>query len=276
MLLALAAAAGCSSVKFGYNRLDWLVSWQIGKFVDLDREQEKLVAERLGEVWRWHRGTQLALYVRDLRELAERSAQPLDATQVERYLDLSQEHATRTLREVVPDFARVLGTFSDAQVRELLDNMAERRAERAAETAGLTAEQLRERAREQMLKGLKRWVGPATRDQQRRIVDWSNERQYAGTVWQQYEDAWAAAFTEVLAQRGAPEFEQRLAALFDDARVPYAEDMERLQQHNRKAWIGLMADLSASLTPEQRRHLRQRLLDLARDFEELSAGAGMG
>lgn len=271
MLLALAAVAGCSSVKFGYNRLDWIVSWQLGRFVDLDREQKDLVAERLREVWNWHRGTQLTLYVRDLRELAAQLDKPLDAAQVEGYLDLSQEHATRAMRELVPDIARVLGTFSDAQVRELLQNMAERRAERAEESAGLTAEQLREKAQEQMFKGLKRWIGTANRDQRRRIVDWSNERQYAGTIWQQYEEAWAAAFTDVLMQRGAPDFGQQLAGMFDEARVPYTEEMERVQQHNRKAWIGLMADLSASLTPEQRRRLRQRVQDLASDFEELAA-----
>lgn len=273
MLLAVAAVAGCSSVKFGYNRLDWLVSWQIGKFVDLDREQEALLAERLRDVWHWHRSTQLGLYARDLRELAARIGQPLDPAQVEAWLNLSQDHAGRAMRELVPDVARVLGTFSDAQVRELLDNMAERRAERAAESAGLTAEGLREKAQAQMLKGLKRWVGPATEDQKRRIADWSNERQYAGTIWQQYEDAWAGAFSEVLARRGEPDFGRRLEELFDDARVPYAEEMQRVQQHNRKAWTDLMADLSASLTDRQRDHLRRRLTELASDLEELAAQA---
>jgi hypothetical protein len=271
--LALVTVAGCSSIKFGYNRLDWLVSWQIGKFVDLDREQKDLVEARIGEVWRWHRGTQLKLYVQDLRELAAALEKPLDAAQVRRYLETSQQHATRTMREIVPDAARVLSTFSDAQVAELLDTMAERRAERAEESAELTAEELREQARAQMLKGLKRWIGPATRDQQRRILDWSHERQYAGSVWQQYEDAWATAFAEVLRARGTPEFEQQLGGMFDEARVPYSEEMERVAQHNRQAWIGLMADLSASLTPEQREHLRGRLQDLASDFDELAAQA---
>jgi hypothetical protein len=249
------------------------VSWQIGKFVDLDREQKHLVGERLGDAWRWHRSTQLTLYVHDLRELAAALEKPLDAAQVRRYLEVSQQHATRTMREIVPDAAKVLGTFSDAQVAELLDNMAERRAERARESAGLTAEELREQARAQMLKGLKRWIGAPTREQERRIVDWSNERQYAGTVWQQYENAWATAFAEVLRARGTPEFEQQLGGMFDEARVPYTEEMERVAQHNREGWIGLMADLSASLTPEQRKRLRDRLHDLATDFDELAAQA---
>lgn len=267
----LLAIAGCSGLKFGYNRLDWIASWQLGRFVDLDPEQKRLFGERFKVFWRWHRSTQLALYVRDLRELATLAEKPLSPAQVEQYLALSQDHAGRALQEIVPDTARVLRTFDDGQVRELLANMAERRQERATESAGLTAEELREEAEEQMVKSLKRWIGPLTREQERRIRDWSSERQYAGTVWHQYQEAWASAFTETLSHRQDPDFEQRLSALFDNARVPYTEEMEKVQQHNRRAWVGLMADLSASLDRRQREHFRERLVGLAADLEELAA-----
>lgn len=267
----LLAVAGCASVKFGYNRLDWIASWQLGRFVDLDPEQEKLFGQRFKAFWSWHRTTQLSLYVKDLRELAGRIDQPLAAAEVEQYLNLSQDHAARVLQEIVPDTARVLRTFDDAQVGELLANMAEKRRERAEESAGMTAEELREEALEQMVRSLKRWIGPLTRDQERRIRDWASERQYAGTVWHQYQEAWASAFTETLAHRQAPDFEQRLSVLFDHGRVPYSDEMEKVQQHNRKLWIGLMADLSASLDRRQREHLRERLTELAGDLEELAA-----
>ena len=171
----------------------------------------------------------------------------------------------------MPDTARVLRTFDDAQVRELLANMAEKRRERGEESAGMTAEELEEEARKQMVKSLKRWIGPLTREQERRIRDWSSERQYAGTVWHQYQEAWATAFTETLAHRQDPDFEKRLSILFDHGRVPYSDEMEKVQQHNRKAWVGLMADLSASLDERQRRHLRAQLTQLAADLEELAA-----
>jgi hypothetical protein len=270
---ALLAVAGCSGLKFGYNRLDWIASWQLGRFVDLDPEQEKLFGQRFKAFWSWHRTTQLSLYVKDLRELAGRVDRPLAAAEVEQYLQLSQDHAGRVLQEIVPDTARVLQTFDDDQVEELLANMAERRTERAEESAGLTAEEVREQAQKEMVKSLKRWIGPLSREQERRIRDWSSERQYAGTVWQQYQEAWAAAFTQTLAHRREPDFPQRLSALFDNARVPYSEDMEKVQQHNRRAWIGLMADLSASLDARQRAHLRARLDHLAADLEELAAQA---
>lgn len=270
-LPALAVLAGCSALKLTYNRLDWVAAWQIGRFVDLEPAQKTLFDERFDEFWRWHRGTQLGLYVRDLRQLADDAAAPLMAAKVEDYLERAKAHAARALRELAPDTARILRTLDDEQVAEFLDTLAERRREEAAETAGLTGEQLMALAEEQMARSLKRWVGPLTREQKARIRDWSRERQYAGTVGQQYREAWAAAFSEALAHRREADFEQRLIRLFGESRVPYADEMARVQAHNRSLWIGLMADVSAMLTPKQRGHFRDELLGLAADLDELAA-----
>jgi hypothetical protein len=270
LLSAVALLAGCSALKVTYNRLDWIAAWQVGRFVDLEPPQRDLFDEGFHEFWRWHRGTQLELYVRDLRELAANLDRPLTAPRVEDWLDRSQEHLARTLQELVPDTARVLQSFDDDQVAELTENLAERRRDRAEESANMTAEELREDAEERMVRNLKKWMGSLTREQKHRVHRWAAERAYAGTVWQQYQEAWAAAFTEVLAHRREPGFEARLAAVFGEARVPYSEDMRKVQAHNRQAWIGVMADLSATLTPDQRKHVQAKLRELAADLEELA------
>ena len=269
-MLALAALAGCSALKLSYNRLDWITAWQIGRFVDLDPSQKELFDDGFREVWRWHRGTQLTLYVRDLRELAATLERPLSAARVEEYLDRSQVHLGRVLQEIVPDSARLLQSFDDAQVADLLDNLADRRRARAEESEGMTTEELREESEKQMARNLKRWIGSLNREQKNRIRRWAAERAYAGTIWHQYQEAWASAFTEVLAQRREPGFDQRLGELFDHGRVPYGEEMAKVQAHNRQAWIGVMADLSAMLTPDQRKHMQARLRELATDLEELA------
>lgn len=268
--LALATLAGCSALKLSYNRLDWIAAWQIGRFVDLAPPQQALFEQRFRDVWQWHRGTQLELYVRDLRELAATLERPLGAPRVEEYLDRSQDHLGRLLQELVPDTARVLQTFDEEQTAELVGKLAKRRRERAEESEGMTAEELRADAEERMIRNVKRWIGAPNREQKARIRRWANERAYAGSIWQQYQEAWAAAFTEVLAHRREAGFEQRLSTLFDNARVPYGEEMAKVQAHNRHAWIGVMADLSAMLTPEQRRHLQARLREFAADLEELA------
>lgn len=270
LLAVVALLAACGALKMTYNRLDWIAAWQVGRFVDLEPPQRDLFDDGFREFWRWHRGTQLTLYVRDIRELAANLDRPLTAPRVEEWLGRSQEHLARTLQELVPDTARVLRSFDDAQVAELVDNLAERRRERAEESGNMTTEELREDAEERMVRNLKKWTGTLTREQKQRIRRWAAERAYAGSVWQQYQEAWASAFTELLAHRHEAGFEAKLAAIFGEARVPYSEDMRKVQAHNRHAWIAVMADLSAMLTPDQRKHVQAKLRELAADLEELS------
>lgn len=266
---ALTLTAGCA-VKLSYNKLDFIAAWQLGRLVDLAPPQKALFDREFEEFWAWHRATQLELYSKDIRELATRVDKPLDAATVESYLDRSQAHLARTLQAIGPEAASVLKTFDDAQVKEMLDELAERRRDKAEESAEMTTEELREYSVDQMERNLKRWTGPLTREQKLRIRSWASERTYAGTTWHQYQEAWAAAFTEVLAHRRQPDFERRFVELLDHGRVPYEGEMAKIQAQNRALWIGVMADLSAMLTPAQRKHLRAKLVELADDLDELA------
>ncbi len=269
-LLLLAGLAGCSALKFGYNRADWLASWELAHFVDLQREQKQLFDERFRDLWRWHRSTQLALYASDLRTLAAALDQPLSAEQVEQVLKQTQGHVDRTVEQALPDTARVLQTLDDKQVQTLLAEMAERRGERAADRAELTEEERRAEGLKRMQRGLKRWIGSLTREQERRLKGWSRERVDSTALWQRYEETWAAVFAEVLARRRDPDFPARLATLFDDAGVAGYDEVERVEQRNRAAWVALMADLSAGLESRQRERLRRQIGDLAGELEELA------
>jgi hypothetical protein len=269
--LTLALVAACTAVKLGYNKLDWIAQWQIGRLVDLDPPQKQLLDSRFREVWGWHRATQLKLYVADLRELAATTDRALTAPQVQAYMERGRAHMARTLQEAVPDTAQLLQSLDDAQVRELVDHLAERRRDAREENEDLSAAQLVERSTDTMLKQLKRWIGSPTREQKQRVRAWAEARRYNGTMFGQYQEAWGAAFTEALAHRREPDFASRLSALFAGGRVPGSAAFERQQEHNRKQLAALLSDLSATLTPEQRQHFRQRLLELASDLDELAA-----
>jgi truncated hemoglobin YjbI len=274
LLCALATTSACSTLKFTYNRLDWVATWQLAHFVELDPQQRQLFDERFDAFWRWHRGTQLALYVADLRGLAAGLAQSLAPEQVEQYLRMAQGHVDRAVDEVLPDTARLLRGFDDRQVGSLLAEMAERRAERAEDEAGLDEAERRARAEKRMVRSLKRWVGALTREQERRVHEWSGRRQESAPLWLEYEAAWAAAFAEVLARRHEPDFQARLAALFEEPALPQRARVDEVERHNRAAWVALMADLSARLEPRQRERLQRRIHDLADDLEALTRGMG--
>jgi hypothetical protein len=80
--LAVAALllGGCSVASLGYGVAPTWVAWEIDGFLSLDRTQKALVGQRLDELQRWHRQTQLPRYAGLLRELEEESvAGPLSA-----------------------------------------------------------------------------------------------------------------------------------------------------------------------------------------------------
>lgn len=269
-LLAAALVASCSAPKMAYNNLDWLVSWQIGRYVELQPPQKAIFESGFKAFWGWHRSTQLNLYAKDLRELAQAAEQPLKPEQVSQYMVRTGEHAMRALREATPDLARMLASMDDEQVAEMLENLAEQRRERYEDDEDLDAEELQEKAQAQMEKNLKRWIGSLSREQKARIVAWSKEREYAGSIWRQYEEDWAALFAELLQHRREPAFEKRLVQLFQQPKVPTRQAMTRMQAHNRTVWVALLADLSATLSDDQRDEFQENLRDLAGDFEELA------
>lgn len=271
--LVLAASlllSGCVGFKLSYNHLDFIAGWQVKRYVDLEPPQERLFEERFDQFWAWHRGTQLKLYAADLRALIPAVDTPLTPAQVQDYLERSREHLGRAMREAVPDTARVLQTLDDAQAAELVENLAKRRREQFEKERDLDDGDLRERAAEQMESNLERWIGPLDREQRKRIERWAAERRYAGSVWAQYQEAWSAAFAEVLQHRDAPDFTRRLGELFREPRLPGRAEMQKQQDHNRALWVGLLSDLSATLSERQRRHLRERLAAVANDLDELA------
>jgi len=53
---------GCSSTTFVYNRIDILLPWYLGSYVDLSRDQKQYLDELLIPFFNWHRHEELPRY----------------------------------------------------------------------------------------------------------------------------------------------------------------------------------------------------------------------
>lgn len=270
---AIAAAAlltSCSTVKLAYNQADWLVSWEVGKFVDLDGPSRARFKEGFAALWSWHRSTQLDAYAADLRELAEAMQGPLSRDQIEAYRKRASAHGERLVDEALPAMASVLAALDDRQVAGMLEKLAEQRHEEADEDEARTAEETRELYARNFIRGFKRWLGPISDAQAQRVGEWAASRRDEPGLWRRYGEQWAQAFEGTLATRAEPGFEARLRGVFEDPDLPDREAVRALIEENRGKYLDLLASLAPTLTEKQRRHLRNRLLDLAEDFEELA------
>ena len=268
-LAAVALLGSCSTIKLGYNQLDWLAAWQIGRYVELEGPSKARFDEGFAALWRWHRGTQLSAYASDLRELADATQRPLAREQIAGYLQRLSDHGARLLDEALPPMANVLAALDDAQVKELLDNMAEQRHEDNAEDAELTpADWARRTSR-----SLRRWFGTLTDEQSALIRDWARLRRDDPALWQRYGDQWAELFGRELATRTEPDFAARLGVAFREPPLPDRAAVRALSDHNRANYVDLLTKLGPTLSEAQRRTAHKRLLSLAEDLEELAAQA---
>jgi hypothetical protein len=62
LALVVVVAAGCSSVRLGYNNADTLLYYTLDKYLDLNPAQEKLARDSIKGLLAWHRATQLQGY----------------------------------------------------------------------------------------------------------------------------------------------------------------------------------------------------------------------
>lgn len=263
--------ASCSTTKLVYNRLDWLVSWEIGKYVELEGRSKLLFESSFAELWHWHRGTQLTAYANDLREIAAAAQGPVDEAQLRGWFDRADVHAERLFDEALPPTAQVLQSLDDAQVAGMLERMAEQRKEEAEDEAEQTPKEALEHRVRSTTRGLRRWLGSVSDEQKALVRDWAASRRDNPEAWARYGADWSRAFEQALAARAEPGFEARLRKLFTEADLPEATEVEAINAHNRDAFIGFLVRLAPTLDAKQRRRFHSALNALAEDLDELAA-----
>ena len=65
----LLTLVGCSSTTFVYNRLNLIIPWYVGKYVDLSRDQKKFLDAELQPFLHWHRHEELPAYLKVMDEM---------------------------------------------------------------------------------------------------------------------------------------------------------------------------------------------------------------
>ena len=271
LVLALLTLAGCSLLGIIYNRLDWAVGNELSRYVDLDDEQERLFEREFAALWAWHRSTELPAYARDLRALAAAADRPLTTDVVDAYSQRYLDLWVRVVRQGQAPICALLATLSDEQVGEMLDEAGEdlEKFERKYVRPGEAA--VRRNAERDQVRVIRRWTGPLDKQQRLLVTHWALQRPYVSPAWLEYRRGWVAQFGKVLASRSEPGFCERFAPLVQDPGEQMPAALRELSDRNRQTWVQLLIDLSRTLSDKQRRHVKNKILEFAQDFEDLSA-----
>lgn len=265
--LLLVFLVGCSSTRFAYNRLDFLVPWYLGDYVSLDRDQGRLLKAELQPFLDWHRQQELPRYIALLDRVEGKLDRPLTAEDMT-LLTEEAEVAIYRLQDRALDWMLALGEeLRDEQMAEFIAGLQEQQAEYEekylerddAEFRGDSCERLEDNAR--------KYLGRLQREQKAGLAAACDDMRRSDSLWLEARAQWITRL-ELILQRD-PGWQEALREALVQRGETVSADYRSTYDHNAQVIQLAVADLLNSRSESQEAHLRRELGKLRRDLAAL-------
>jgi len=279
VLLCTLALAACSFTRLPYTNTPLahadatpVLAWMAGDYVDMSGGQREWVHERLERALAWHRAEELPEYRRFLEDLLVRTEGPISAADARHVHHAVREYYHRALDHIAPDLADFLLRLDEEQVAQLERKFAKDNRKFVKESIEGSPEERRERDAKRYLEHIEEWVGDLT-EAQRELV-FSRVAALGAFPQHQlpdrrYRQTEIAALVPAKPPRDRMVEElRRLLVQTDSWRRP--EYREKVRGRDERLFE-MVAELAATLSPEQRAAMRERVRRFMRDVTDLTA-----
>ncbi len=276
LLTAATLSAGCSSVQLAYNHAPALLQFQMDRYLNLDQSQEALLSKELREFQAWHREDKLPLYAATLQQWATKLEQPHTFTVAELLEKQSELEQTLLVlgQESAYRLAPLVLTLTPSQRERLQSRFDRANAKYAREN--LEDPQAAQAQRiDNFIERYEQWLGELTQEQDQTLRQWLLTQPSGAQLWAQERLARQQALLQLLADaQDLPSAEaaaQELNNYFQSLSRYRVADLQAERQTRQLALAELTAKMLNSMTPQQREHLREKLLSYANDFQALAS-----
>ena len=269
LVAALLFLTACSSTTFIYNRLDFLLPWYMGDYVNLERDQKKYLDTLIDPFLDWHRSEELPQYL-DLLERAESDLdRELTAADIEA-LALEFEQAWLRIESRALEWLMELGEqLSDEQIAEFLAELWDKQREYEEKYLPRTDEEYHEEAYENLRDSLQDYMGRLD-DQQRTVLqDAGKELRRSDGVWLTERAAWLNMLEEVLQRE--PGWQQALRDAIATREERVSDDYNDTYAHNAAVIYAALAEVINTRSEKQDKRLRREMDSLQQDLKTLIA-----
>jgi Family of unknown function (DUF6279) len=274
LLAALALLAACSSTTFFYNRLDFLLPWYVGDYVELSAPQERELDRLLAPFLDWHRYQELPRYAALLQQAESMLDGGLSQAEV-RALTREVELAGDRMQARALDWLLPMGEeISQAQVAEFIDNLREKQGELEEKYLERDAQEYREDTYDRLLDQCQDYLGRLSGDQREVLRRGVEAMQRSDTLWLEERAQWVDRLEDLL-QRD-PGWQDRLRSAVAGRWTASSADYRSMYQHNLTVIQTTVTEVLNSRSERQDRHLRRRLNALREDFVALSLEGRQG
>ncbi|UTW46282.1 hypothetical protein KFE80_05185 [bacterium SCSIO 12696] len=270
LIVALLLLVGGCTTKIAYNYAHWWANWAVDDYIDLDQDQKAFFKKEFRQLHRWHRQTQLPLYVDFLQRLRTELSEP----EITPELIHQQALATQQLMEnskqrANTPLAELLVSLSSEQSDKLLVTL-KKETQKYLKKNTFKSDKKRFKARQKSMERFtKKWLGPLSKQQKQRISSWVTDVRPMAELDANQQTLWQEKFAVALASGQQSDIKQFLDDYLLDDESLWTPEYRQHTEHNRKITRELLADLLNSRSDKQKRHLDKKLKRLIKDFQEL-------
>lgn len=267
ILLLLTLFLSSCSTKFVYNYADWLISWKIGDYVDLNKTQKQSLDNKVDELLYWHRTKELPYYSSLLKQL-----RTIVVSKNEIALSLLFEEARaiwlRTSNKVTPEIINLLPLLSKTQQLELIENIESIQQEENEQRQGKIKETPEQRFKETEDK-IEDYIGSLTSQQREYLLNIDRQRPNIFTLRVEGRKRWLELFSNALLQE--PKMDKILLyRLFTDLSIHRSSEQQDLAEIINQLNLAKAKYLLKSMTEAQELILLKKIDNLTAELDVLA------
>ncbi|WP_089137784.1 DUF6279 family lipoprotein [Vibrio rumoiensis] len=269
IVVTLLVLTGCST-QFFYNRLDWLATQYVDRYLPLNDAQESMVKQSVIDVRHWHRTQELPKYIAHIDRLLTLQPQDIGPKQVEAEFFRLKAFSAEVAEQAVPEMYKLFMTLDQEQADELFASLDEKYRDEFADYKDLSESEMREKTAERMTEALETWLGDLSEQQKQWVQQWSLERPVMAKDWFYQQQTNKSEVQVLFLQRNpSPEFKQKFVKTLLNPEQLYTAEFTEKVTRNRQVTFQMVSQVIQAMSDKQLEHYHEKLRDWRDTFSSL-------
>ena len=265
-LIFIFLLVGCSTTTFIYNRIDFLLPWYLGNYVELTKSQKQYLDELLIPFFSWHRYEELPKYleiINSTENILEGEVKPENIVTISSNVEKSW---FRLEREVLFWMAPLASDLTDKQIQSFLQVMQKKATDYENKYLGRSDNDYRQDTYEKIRDNLQRFMGELSQQQLSVVKAYSEDMLRVDGVWFQNRNALLISLASILERDSG--WMERLSRI-NQRDDPVSRSYRETNVHNLDVIYHLIAEVLNTRSEKQDKRIRRQLSKYRTDIETL-------
>ena len=265
-LIFVLLVVGCSTTTLIYNRIDFLVPWYLGNYVELTKSQKQYLDELLIPFFSWHRYEELPKYleiINSTKNILEGEVKPEGIATISSNVEKSW---FRLEREVLVWMTPLVSNLNDEQIQSFLQVMQKKATEYENKNLGRSDNDYRQDIYEKIRDNLQQFMGELSQQQLTVVKTYSEDMHRDDGMWLQNRKALLVSLSSILERDSG--WKERLSRI-NQRDDPVSRSYRETNVHNLDVIYHLIAEVLNTRSEKQDKRIRRQLSKYRTDIETL-------